>query len=402
LGGILFDHVPSVTGDPILSLQEVYARDERPGKVNLSIGLYYDEIGRVPELSSVRIARDRIQSRYQAGGYQPMAGAANYRRAVQALLFGADHPVVAAGRVATIQTLGGSGALKIGSDLLKTHFPNAEVWISDPSWDNHAGIFEGSGFKIRRYPYFNPDTGGVDFQSMATCLTSLPPQSIVLLHPCCHNPTGADLEQNDWDEIIEIVKDRRLIPFVDIAYQGYGKGVDEDRYLISALADAGVSFLVSNSFSKTFSLYGERCGGLSVVCASAEEAGRVLGQIERVVRRSYSSPPTYGGQIVASVLLDVELKALWVSEVAAMRMRIYEMRHILHETLSRLRPDINFDYVLRQQGMFSFTGLTPEHVRTLRADAGIYLVDSGRLCLTGLNPANVLRVAGEIARVMPS
>lgn len=398
----MFDHVPGVAGDPILSLQEVYARDERPSKVNLSIGLYYDEMGRIPELSSVRIARDRIQNCCQAAGYQPMAGALNYRRAVQALLFGADHPVVATGRVATIQTLGGSGALKIGSDLLKTHFPDAEVWISDPSWVNHAGIFEGSGFRIRRYPYFNSKTGGVDFQSMATCLISLPPQSIVLLHPCCHNPTGADLEQNDWDEIIKIVKDRRLIPFIDIAYQGYGRGVDEDRYLISALADASVSFLVSNSFSKTFSLYGERCGGLSVVCANAEETARVLGQMERVVRRSYSSPPTHGGQIVASVLLDVELRALWVSEVTAMRTRIYGMRRMLYETLSQLRPDANFDYVLKQRGMFCFTGLTPEHVTTLRADAGIYLVDSGRLCLTGLNSGNVRRVAREIAQVMLS
>jgi aromatic-amino-acid transaminase len=396
----LFEHFAAAGGDPILSLQEVYARDERPGKVNLSIGLYYNETGCVPELSSVKLARELVLSRNQACGYQPMSGAANYRHAVQSLLFGTDHPVVAAGHVATTQTIGGSGALKTGADLLKGHFPTSQVWISDPSWDNHVAIFEGAGFEVKRYPYFNPETGGVDFTSMIGCLQSLPCCTIVLFHPCCHNPTGADLEQSEWDQVIDIVKDRQLIPFLDIAYQGYAEGVYEDRYVMRALANAGISFLVSNSFSKTFSLYGERCGSLSIVCNDAGEASRVLGQMERVVRRSYSSPPTYGGQIVASVLLDRELRNLWVSEVEIMRKRIIEMRRMFHDTLATLRPEKDFGYLLKQKGMFSYTSLTRESVMDLRMRTGIYLVDTGRLCFTGINTENVRRVGIEIAKVI--
>jgi aromatic-amino-acid transaminase len=396
----LFDHFSEASGDPILSLQEVYARDERPGKVNLSIGLYYNETGCVPELSAVKLARELVLNRNQACGYQPMSGAANYRQVVQALLFGTDHPVVAAGRVATIQTIGGSGALKTGADLLKVHFPTSQVWISDPSWDNHIAIFEGAGFEVKRYPYFNPETHSVDLTSMMECLQSLPCRTIVLFHPCCHNPTGADLERIEWDQVIDIIKDRQLIPFLDIAYQGYAQGVYEDGYVMRTLANAGLSFLVSNSFSKTFSLYGERCGSLSIVCSDAGEASRVLGQMERVVRRSYSSPPIYGGQIVASVLLDRELRSLWVSEVDAMRKRINEIRRMFHDTLATLRPGKDFGYLLKQKGMFSYTGLTRESVTDLRMRAGIYLVDTGRLCFTGLNTENVRRVGSEIAKVI--
>jgi aromatic-amino-acid transaminase len=397
----LFEHFPATGGDPILSLQEVYARDERPDKVNLSIGLYYDDAGHVPELASVRKARERVLSHYGASTYQPMAGAVNYRQAVQALLFGEDHPVLAERRVATIQTIGGSGALKLGADLLKLHFPYSRVWVSDPTWDNHVAIFEGAGFEVKRYPYFDPVTRGVDFPSMAACLESLPRHSIVLLHPCCHNPTGADLAQAEWDEVVGIMRDRALIPFLDMAYQGYGEGVAEDRYAIRRIIDEGLACLVSNSFSKTFSLYGERCGGLSIVCRDADEAARVLGQAERVVRRSYSSPPTFGGQIVATVLRDPDLRSLWITEVSAMRERIVSMRNALRNALAGLRPDLNFDYLLKQRGMFSYTGLSSRVVAELQASAGIYLVETGRLCLTGLNTSNVERVAGEIAKILP-
>jgi aromatic-amino-acid transaminase len=396
----LFEHFAATAGDPILTLQEDYARDERPSKVNLSIGLYYDEAGRIPELPSVRQARKLVSQQQKGSGYQPMAGAANYREAVQDLLFGMGHPVVTAGHVATIQTVGGSGALKVGADLLKAHFPSSQVWISNPTWDNHAAIFEGAGFEVRRYPYFDPATRGVDFESMVACLSTLPSCSIVLLHPCCHNPTGADLEKTEWDAIIDIVKQRRLLPFLDVAYQGYGEGMDEDAYAIRALADAGLSFLVSNSFSKTFSLYAERCGGLSIVCQNAGEAARVLGQMERVVRRSYSSPPAYGGQLVATVLHDSVLRSLWTSEVATMRTRIVAMRTALHEVLGGLRPDRDFDYLLKQRGMFSYAGLSHESVTDLRKRAGIYLIDTGRLCFTGLNAENLERVAAELALVM--
>jgi aromatic-amino-acid transaminase len=329
-----------------------------------------------------------------------MAGLSIYRQAVQVLLFGEDHPIVAAGRVATVQTIGGSGALKVGADLLKSYFPSSKVWLSTPTWDNHAAIFEGAGFGVERYPYFDPATRGVNFAAMTSCLDSLPPCSIVLLHPCCHNPTGADLGMQEWDTVVEIIRKRHLIPFLDIAYQGYGEGVDEDAYAIRALAHAGLSFLVGNSFSKTFSLYGERVGALSIVCRDAAETARVLGQMERVVRRSYSSPPSFGSQVVAAVLQSPELRRLWRSEVSVMRDRIVGMRVALRDTLNTRCPGMNFDYLLEQRGMFSYTGLTPDKVAELRHRAGIYLVDTGRMCLTGLNAGNVVRVAGELAHII--
>lgn len=397
----MFEKFSASAGDPILSLQQTYAQDERQDKVNLSIGLYYDEMGSVPQLLAVQRAQAVVRERVGPCLYQPMAGDANYRRAIQALLFGDEHSKVAAGHVATIQTIGGSGALRIGSDLLKQHFPDSQVWVSDPSWDNHAAIFEGSGFAVKRYPYFDIETHGVNFAAMSACLRTLPARTIVLLHPCCHNPTGADLVRTEWDEIIEIVISRKLIPFMDIAYQGLGEGVDEDCYAMRAMADAGISFLISNSFSKTFSLYGERCGGLSIVCQNADEAIRVLGQMELTVRRNYSSPPVHGSQLVATVLLDPELKSLWLSEVGTMRDRIKDMRKALHDVLHSERPDLDFNYLLAQRGMFSYTGLSVDRVRDLRTRSGIYLIDSGRLCLAGLNTGNVQRVGHALAQAMP-
>ncbi|SMP77207.1 aromatic amino acid transaminase [Noviherbaspirillum suwonense] len=393
----MFANFAASPGDPILSLQQTYAEDPRSDKVNLSIGIYHDEAGRVPQLKSVKRAQARLRSIDAPCVYQPMAGAANYRQAVQTLLFGAGHTKVTAGHVATIQTVGGSGALKVGSDLLRRHFPDAEVWISNPTWDNHAAIFEGSGFPVKRYTYFDSQTQGVDFEAMSACLRTLRRGSIVLFHPCCHNPTGADLTNAQWDRIISIVTSRGLLPFLDIAYQGFGSGVEEDCYAIRAMADADVSFLVSSSFSKTFSLYGERCGALSIVCASADEAARALSQSELAVRRNYSSPPTHGGQLVATVLLDAELKALWIREVDAMRERIAEMRRQLHDAMRVVQPGGNFRYLLKQRGMFAYTGLSADQVRALRTNSGIYLVDSGRLCIAGLNTGNIQRVAVALA-----
>jgi aromatic-amino-acid transaminase len=395
----LFSKFAAFAGDPILSLQQTYAQDERKDKVNLSIGIYHDEAGHIPQLESVQHARALLQTSDTPCVYQPMAGAANYRRAVQSLLFGVDHPKVTSGHVATIQTVGGSGALKVGSDLLRRHFPDSEVWISNPTWDNHVAIFEGSGFLVRRYPYFDPETHGMNFEGMSACLRALTPGTIVLLHACCHNPTGADVTNTQWDEIISIVVSRKLIPFFDIAYQGFGIGVDEDCYAICTMADAEVSFLVSSSFSKTFSLYGERCGALSIVCRNADEASRALGQAELTVRRNYSSPPTHGGQLVATVLLDAELRALWIREVNAMRDRIAAMRHALHDALRVLQPTANFRYLLVQRGMFAYTGLSADQVRALRRNFGIYLLDSGRLCIAGLNTGNVQRVASALDNV---
>lgn len=298
----MFEHVDAYAGDPILTLVETFNKDTRESKVNLGIGLYYDEAGRIPLLESVRQAEAARAAQPAARPYQPMEGAANYRQAVQHLLFGAEHPAVKEGRIATIQTIGGSGAIKIGADLLKRYFPASEVWVSSPTWDNHRSMFEGAGFKVHDYPYYDASTGGVNFAAMLDTLKSLPAKSIVLLHPCCHNPTGVDLNQEQWLQVIAVAKANQLIPFMDIAYQGFGDGLDEDAFAIRAMTEAGVSFLLSNSFSKNLSLYGERCGGLSVICQNAEEANRVLGQMKFTVRRNYSSPPTHGGQVTAAVM----------------------------------------------------------------------------------------------------
>ena len=329
-----------------------------------------------------------------------MEGLNSYRHTVAPLLFGADHPVLQQQRVATIQTLGGSGALKVGADFLKRYFPDSGVWVSDPTWENHIAIFEGAGFTVDTYPWFDSETNGVRYAALLEKLNTLPARSIVLLHPCCHNPTGADLTNAQWDGVVEVLKARDLIPFLDIAYQGFGAGMEEDAYAIRAIADAGLPALVSNSFSKIFSLYGERVGGLSIICEDHETALRVLGQLKATVRRNYSSPPNFGAQIVAAVLGDAELKAMWLAEVEGMRTRILEMRHALVNVLKEEMPDGNFDYLLKQRGMFSYTGLSAAQVDRLRDEFGVYLIASGRMCAAGLNSRNVQRVAKAFAAVM--
>ena len=330
----MFQKVDAYAGDPILSLMERFKEDPRSDKVNLSIGLYYNEDGAIPQLQAITEARARLNAQPQGASlYLPMEGLNGYRHTIAPLLFGADHPVLTAQRVATIQTLGGSGALKIGADFLKRYFPDSGVWVSDPTWENHVAIFEGAGFNVDTYPWFDADTNGVRAEALLEKLNTLPAQSIVLLHPCCHNPTGADLTQAQWDAVVEVLKARNLIPFLDIAYQGFGAGMEDDAYAIRAIASAGLPALVSNSFSKIFSLYGERVGGLSVVCEDADAASRVLGQLKATVRRNYSSPPSFGAQLVATVLGDEALKANWLAEVEAMRLRIQAMRQELVNVL---------------------------------------------------------------------
>ncbi|SFE11276.1 aromatic-amino-acid transaminase [Phytobacter palmae] len=396
----MFQNVDAYAGDPILSLMETFHQDNRTDKVNLSIGLYYDEQAVIPCLKAVQEAETRLRSQPQkASLYLPMEGFAPYRSAIQTLLFGKNHPALNAGRIATIQTLGGSGALKVGADFLKRYFPDSDVWVSDPTWENHIAIFAGAGFNVHTYPYFDNATRGVDFSGMLNTLKELPPRSIVLLHPCCHNPTGADLTNAQWDEVIEVLISRDLIPFLDIAYQGFGAGLEDDAYAIRAIASTGLPALVSNSFSKIFSLYGERVGGLSVVCEDADAAGRVLGQLKATVRRNYSSPPNFGAQVVSTVLNDPELNALWRAEVDAMRTRISEMRQALVDVLKDALPAHDFTYLLTQRGMFSYTGFSVEQVEKLREAYGVYLIASGRVCVAGLNHGNIARVASAFAAV---
>ena len=397
----MFQKVDAYAGDPILSLMERFKEDPRSDKVNLSIGLYYNEDGIIPQLKAVAEAEARLNAvPHGASLYLPMEGLNAYRNTIAPLLFGADHAVLAQKRVATIQTLGGSGALKVGADFLKKYFPDSGVWVSDPTWENHVAIFEGAGFSVATYPWFDSETNGVRVEALLEKLNTLPARSIVLLHPCCHNPTGADLTNAQWDAVIEVLKARDLIPFLDIAYQGFGAGMEEDAYAIRAVASAGLPALVSNSFSKIFSLYGERVGGLSVVCEDAEAAGRVLGQLKATVRRIYSSPPNFGAQVVATVLGDETLKASWLAEVEAMRKRILSMRQELVNVLKEAVPGHNFDYLLKQRGMFSYTGFSAAQVDRLREEFGVYLIASGRMCVAGLNSRNVQQVAKAFAAVM--
>ncbi len=396
----MFEHVDAYAGDPILTLNEAFGKDPRAHKINLSIGIYFDDAGRLPVMAAVREAESAMLQTLAARPYQPMEGAANYRQAVQQLLFGAGHEAVTSGRVATIQTIGGSGGLKVGSDFLQRYFPASEVWVSDPTWDNHRAMFEGAGFKVNTYPYYDASTGGVRFDDMLAAFQGLPEQAIVLMHACCHNPTGVDLGPAQWARLIPVIRERRLIPYLDIAYQGFGDGIEEDAFALRALADAGISFFCASSFSKSFSLYGERCGGLSVVCPSAAEAQLVLGQLKATIRKNYSSPPTHGGQIVARVLQTPALRRQWEAELDAMRLRIAQMRKQLHAVLSAKLPGRDFGYFLTQRGMFSYTGLSAAQVDALREEHAVYLVRSGRMCVAGLNSSNVEATAVAMAAVL--
>ncbi len=396
----MFEHIAPYAGDPILTLNESFGRDTRAHKINLSIGIYFDDEGRLPVMAAVREAETALLQSIGSRPYQPMEGATNYRAAAQHLLFGAQHEAVTSGRIATVQTIGGSGALKVGGDFLQRYFPGSQVWVSDPTWDNHRAMFEGAGFDVQTYPYYDAASGGLKFGEMLAAFQVLPEHSIVLLHACCHNPTGVDLSTAQWAELIPVIRARRLIPYVDIAYQGFGDGIEEDACAIRALADAGITFFCASSFSKSFSLYGERCGALSVVCPNAAEAELVLGQLRATVRKNYSSPPTHGGQIVARVLQTPALRTQWATELGAMRERIHAMRRRLHAVLSAKLPGRNVDYFLTQRGMFSYTGLTPAQADRLREEHAVYVLRSGRMCVAGLNSSNVEATAVAMAAVL--
>lgn len=397
----MFQHVDTYAGDPILSLMEEFSKDERTPKVNLSIGLYYNEDNIVPQLNAIQAAYKNIEtSNDQVKLYLPMDGLKPYNQATQTLLLGEHSPARAQGRAVTIQTLGGSGALKVGADFLKKYFPESDVWVSQPTWENHIAIFNGAGIESHFYPYFDAETNGVNVAAMLEKLNTLPAKSIVLLHPCCHNPTGADLTPAEWDQVIAVLKKQDLIPFLDIAYQGFGQGLAEDAYAIRALDQAGMNFIVSNSFSKIFSLYGERIGGLTFVCDDQATAQKVLGQLKATVRRIYSSPPTTGALLVNNVLSDHALTTLWTAELTQMRERIMQMRQILQNKLSQALPERDFSYLVKQQGMFSYTGLSAEQADLLKNQYAIYLLRSGRMCVAGLNLSNIDYVAESIAEVI--
>ncbi len=385
--------------DPILGVTEAFVADSNPKKVNLGVGVYNDDNGKLPVLECVQRAEQAIVAKNAPRGYLPIDGLAAYDRAVQALLFGADSTVVKDGRAVTVQALGGTGALRVGADFLRRFAPKASVWISDPSWENHRALFENAGFDVATYAYYDPATRGLDFDGMLASLAKIPAGDIVVLHACCHNPTGVDATPAQWERILSVVRERGLVPFLDMAYQGFADGIDADGAIVRRFAATPGPLFVSSSFSKSFSLYGERVGALSIVTASKDEAARVLSQVKRVVRANYSNPPTRGGEIVAMTLASPELRALWESELGGMRERIKKMRALLVERLTARLPGRDFGYMLAQRGMFSYSGLSKEQVQRLRSEFSIYAVDTGRICVAALNTGNVDYVADAMAKV---
>ena len=391
----LFAHIQEAPRDPILGITEVFNADPRPHKINLSVGVYLTDEGKIPLLKSVQQAELRIMETPTPRAYLPIQGAVTYTQAVQTLVFGAENS-----RVVTAQALGGTGGLKLGADFLKWFFPNSHVAISDPSWENQRALFEAAGFPVSTYRYYDPETHGVDFTGLMASLRALPAQSIVILHACCHNPTGIDLSTAQWTQIIDVCKAQALIPFLDMAYQGFSAGVDADAGVVRLFMDSGLSFLVSNSFSKSCSLYGERVGALSIVSSNQPEANCILSQIKRVIRTNYSNPPTHGSAIVSTLLTRPELRSLWVSELDGMRLRIESMRHALVSKLSQLNPALDFSFINQQRGMFSYSGLSSQQATQLKQDHGIYILPSGRICIAALNSRNIDAVAGAIATVL--
>ena len=396
----LFSSVQMAPRDPILGLNEQFAADANPAKVNLGVGVYFDDNGKLPLLQCVQAAEKALMEKPAARGYLPIDGIAAYDSAVKALVFGAQSPAVQEGRVATVQSLGGTGGLKTGADFLRQLTPSAKVHISNPSWENHRAIFSRAGFEVAAYRYYDAGRHGLDFEGMLADLNAAAPGDIVVLHACCHNPTGYDLQDAQWDQVIAAIQARRLTAFLDMAYQGFGQGLAEDGAVIGKFVAAGLDFFVATSFSKSFSLYGERVGALSVVCQSKDEAARVLSQLKVVIRTNYSNPPTHGAAVVAAVLGKPEWRALWEQELGEMRTRIKSMRQALADGLKAAGVTQDMSFITRQAGMFSYSGLTKEQMQRLRSEFGVYGTDTGRLCVAALNSKNIAHVCQSIAKVM--
>ncbi|WP_374585027.1 amino acid aminotransferase [Ideonella dechloratans] len=396
----LFAAVEMAPRDPILGLNEQFNADTNPAKVNLGVGVYYDENGKLPLLACVKAAETQLVEAARARGYVPIDGIAAYDKAVQNLVFGEGSEVLTAGRVATVQALGGTGGLKVGADFLKKLNPAAKVLVSNPSWENHRALFINAGFEVDSYPYYDAAKKGVDFDGMLACLNAAPAGTVVVLHACCHNPTGYDISPAQWEQVIAAVKARNLVAFLDMAYQGFGDGIAEDGAVVGQFVKAGLSFFVATSFSKSFSLYGERVGALNVVCDTKEETAKVLSQLKIVIRTNYSNPPTHGAQVVATVLSTPALRAQWEEELAGMRNRIKAMRAKLVERLQAQGVKGDLSFITTQRGMFSYSGLSKPQMERLRSEFGVYGVDSGRICVAALNDKNIDYVASSIAKVM--
>ena len=396
----LFSAVEMAPRDPILGLNEQFAADTNPKKVNLGVGVYFDDKGKLPLLACVQAAEKALMDKAASRGYLPIDGIAAYDSAVKVLVFGAESAAVQEGRIATVQALGGTGGLKIGADFLKKINPEAQVLISDPSWENHRALFTNAGFKVQTYAYYDAGKRGVNFDGMLASLNAAAPGTIVVLHACCHNPTGYDITPAQWDQVIEVIKAKQLVAFLDMAYQGFGHGIAEDGAVIGKFVAAGLNFFVSSSFSKSFSLYGERVGALSVVCGNKDEAARVLSQLKIVIRTNYSNPPTHGASVVAAVLNTPELRQQWEQELGGMRVRIKQMREKLVEGLKAAGVQRDMSFITQQIGMFSYSGLSKEQMVRLRTEFGVYGTDTGRMCVAALNSGNVEYVCQAMAQVL--
>lgn len=396
----MFENIPFYPGDPILSLVETYLKDTRNPKVNLGIGLFYDDEGKIPLLEPVRQAEDALMAKHNPRSYLPMEGLEAFRTAARAFVFGEQHEAVTSGRIASVQTLGGSGGLKLTADFIHKFFPQTQVWLSDPTWDNHGSIFSAAGVKVNAYPYYDAQNNCVRMDELLACIKTLPAQSLLLMHACCHNPTGMDLTHEQWQQVLQIVRERKLMLYLDIAYQGFGVGVDEDAWVVREMATQKIPGFVGSSFSKSMAWYGERTGALHILCENEQQASCVLGQMKATVRQNYSSPPVHGATVAAMVLQTPELRQQWLAQVDYMRERVQKMRVLLQSVISAKIPGRDFRYFTQQQGMFSYTGLTPEQVDCLREEFAVYMLRSGRMCVAGLNSHNVDYVAASMAAVL--
>ena len=396
----LFTAVEMAPRDPILGLNEQFNADTNPNKVNLGVGVYFDDNGKLPLLACVQTVEKQMTDAPKPRGYLPIDGVAAYDSAVKGLVFGTNSEPVTSGRAVTVQGIGGTGGLKIGADFLKKLSPNAKVMISDPSWENHRALFQNAGFEVESYTYYDAAARGVNFDGMLASLNAAVAGTIVVLHACCHNPTGYDITAAQWDQVVEVVKARKLTPFLDMAYQGFGYGITEDGAVIGKFVAAGLSFFVSTSFSKSFSLYGERVGALTVLCESKEEASRVLSQLKICIRTNYSNPQIHGATVVATVLNTPELRAQWEGELGEMRVRIKAMRQKLVDGLKAAGVKQDMSFITQQIGMFSYSGLSKDQMVRLREEFGVYGTDTGRMCVAALNSKNIDYVCACIAKVV--
>ncbi len=396
----MWKNIDEAIPDSIFGLTEQFKNDPNPDKVNLGAGVYKDDKGSTPILKAVKQAEKRLLETENSKSYLPISGHPSYAKCVQSLLFGDEHEVILSSRASTIHAPGGTGALRMGAELLRKFLPSASAWISAPTWANHKGIFSAAGFPVMDYPYYDHGTKAINLDRFMDCLERIPKGDIVILHACCHNPSGVDLSRDQWQIVVDIAKEKKWIPFIDFAYQGFGGGVEQDRYPVGLFSAAGIDLFVASSFSKNLGLYNERSGALTIVSPTEMEAQVALSHLKTVIRTCYSNPPAHGGLVAATVLGDKQLSEIWTKELSDMRQRIVNMRTALVDGLTQRGVDLNFTHIKSQRGMFSFSGLSDDVVKWLKHNKSIYVVNGGRINIAGLTTGNIDYVCDAIAEAM--